>query len=374
EEYAETLTWIGRYHHYQAQHRQAINAFETALELLTSSDKYQIKCQIFSFLAGSYQHILEFKRSDYWANECLTLGEKNDDPSWIAVGNEFLAENASTRGRWNDGLKYSNNDREIGKKIGAQDRVAWGKFTQAEILYGLGQLNEALSVGQSALNLVEQIGENRLAILIRSNLSKVQVAMDLMEEAEENARIAVSQADELDQDFMQCWSRYAYASLLVNQKEWDKALQVCEEGKLIYEDGENLAARGHINNILPLALLGTGRVAEARSVVEEHLEIVRESEMDHSHGIALRMKGQITSLTKDYKDSHLAYNTSIKILDSIGSRLELGRTYYHRGILLDHIGKREDADMDIQIALNIFKECGAIYDLKLVQELSASTS
>ncbi len=374
DEYAETLTWIGRYYHYQAQHRQAINAFETALELLTSSDKYQIKCQIFSFLAGSYQHILEFKRSDYWANECLTLGEKNDDPSWIAVGNEFLAENAVTKGRWNDGLEYSNNDREIGKKIGALDRVAWGKFTQAEILYGLGQLNEALSVGQSALNLVEQIGENRLAILIRSNLSKVQVAMDLMEEAEENARIAVSQADELDQDFMQCWSRYAYASLLVNQKEWDKALQVCEEGKLIYEGGENLAAKGHIFNILPLALLGAGRVAEARSVVDEHLRVVSESEMDHSHGIALRMKGQITAIVKDYGDSHLAYNASIKMLESIGSRLELGRTYYHRGILLENIGKREDADMDLQIALNIFKECGAIYDLKLVQQLSASIS
>jgi predicted ATPase len=369
DNFAEALTWLGRYYHYQAQHHLAIDSYREALTLLASSDKYYLRCQIYSFLSGAHQHLLEFNQSNKWAKECLLLGEENDDPAWIAVGNEFLSENATSVGKWHEALKFGKRDREIGEKIGAQDRIAWGTFCETEALFGLGQLDEALRVCQAALNLAQQLGENRLAILLRSNLCMIQTGLNLEEEAEENAQIAVSQADEIDQDFMQCLSRSAFASMLVKQKEWGKAVEVCKEGRSIYEQGENLAARSFILSIAPEAYLGAGKIEEALAAVEDQLQIVRKADTYHSLGVALRMKGQITAEIGDFEKAFKAYQESINILEDLDSQLELGRAYYQRGRLWGIKHQRDKSAKDLQKASKIFNECGAKHDLKLAQDL-----
>ena len=372
DHYAEALTWLGRNYHYQAQHHLAINSYQEALNILASSDKYYLKCQIYSFLSGSYQHLLEFKKSNHWAEECISLGEENDDPAWIAVGNEFLSENAWAIGKWNETLKYSKLDKEIGLKIGAQDRISWAGFVYSSALFGQGRLNEAMKAMKSCLELAEQIGEYRLAILIRLHLSIAQTDLDLDDVAEMNAQLAVSQADEIDQVFIQCWSRYAYAYQLVKKMEWSRAVKVCQEGNSLYESGENLAARRFILSIAPEAHLGAGRLAEAQAAVEEQLQLVSNAGIYHSHGVALRMKGQIDAALGNIESSYSAYQKSINILEDLGSQLELGRAFYQRGRLWGIQDQSEKASKDLQKAAEIFKQCGAKHDLKLTQELIQS--
>jgi tetratricopeptide (TPR) repeat protein len=369
EDLANTLTWIGRYYHYQAQHHQAIKSFERALEMVASSDKYRIKCQIYSFLSGSYQHLLEFDQGDKWAQKCITLGEEFDDSTWIAIGNEFLSENAVSMGKWNEAIDFASRDKELGIKTGAQDRIAWADDVHSMALFGQGKLNEAKRVTQSCLDLTEQIGEHRLAIAVRSQLSMVQTDLNLDLDAETNAQLAVTHADEMDQVFMQCWSRYAYAYLLVKQMKWSMAVKVCQEGKSIYESGENLAGRSHILSIVPEAYLGAGRLDDAQSAVEEQLQIAGKAKRYHHHGIALRMKGQIKAALGDIEASIEAYEEAIKILERLGSQLELGRAYYHRGRLLVLENQNDAAQLDLELGQQIFTDCGAKHDLEMTQRV-----
>jgi tetratricopeptide (TPR) repeat protein len=370
DDLANTLTWIGRYYHYQSQHKLAIKSFENALKMVEPSDKYYIKCTLYAFLSGSYEHLIDTAESEKWAKECIYLAEKNDDPAWIAVGNEFLAENAFFVGRWNEALEYAHQDIEIGLKVGSQDRIAWGTFCQASALYGLGKLAEALDVSQSSLDLVEQIGENRLATWIIPLLSMIQADLDADEAAELLAHEGIKKADELDQVVLQCWSRYAYIKLLVKQSKWEEALQICEQGKNLYLPTENILGRQYIQIIIPEVFLGSDMLTEAEAAIEEAINLLREHKVLQNLGMVLRIKGQILTEKGNHEKAAESYKEAIDILSGLGSQLELGRALYQRGRLLNMENQRDAAIKDIENARVIFEECGAKNDLRLTLSLT----
>ena len=222
-EIVNSIAWIGRYYHYQAQHKLAIQSFKSALEMAKPLKHAGVLSTLCAFLSGSYQHILETDQSNDWARECIKVGEDFDNPVPIAVGNEFLAENAFFVGNWMDAISFAERDREIGDKVGAQDRIAWAGYCYTSALFGQGRLNEANYSTETCLELAEQIGEHRLAILVRTLLSMVQADLELDEVSETNAQLAVTQADEIDQVFIQCLSRSAYAYQLIKQLELKKS-------------------------------------------------------------------------------------------------------------------------------------------------------
>ena len=215
---SNTLSWIGRYYHYEGQHTKAIQSFENALEIAESLEEYTIQCTLYAFLSGSYQQLLNTDQSVKWAQKCISLAEMRDDPNWIAVGHEFMSESAFFVGHWTEAINHANQDQEIGLRIGSQDRVAWGKLCMANALYGLGRLSEALEEAQAGLELAEQIGEHRLAIWLYPLVSVIQSDLDLDEDAEINASEGISRADEMSQVVMQCWSRLAYINHLIKHK------------------------------------------------------------------------------------------------------------------------------------------------------------
>ena len=371
-ELVNAMTWIGRYYHYQAQHKLAIQSFKSALEMAKPLNHSGTLGTLCAFLSGSYQHILKTDQSVYWARECIKVGESYDDPIYIAAGNEFLAENSAFVGEWMDAINYAKKDREIGEKVGAQDRIAWADLSYSIALLGQGRLNEAMQAMQACLELSEQIGEHRLAILVRVLLSMVQTDLDLDEDAETNALLAVTQADEMDQVFMQCWSRSAYTYLLVKQLEWSKAVKVCQEGKSIYESSENIEGRSYLLAIAPEAYLGAGRLAEAEAAVEEQLQLMGKAKSNHYQGIAYRMKGQILAALGDNDDSALSYQKSINLLEDLGSNLELGRAHYHLAGLRRTQGQSDSAQEEADRALKLFTECGAKHDLEKTHQLIES--
>ncbi len=362
------MTWIGRYYHYQSQHKLAISSFENALKIIAHSDKYFIKCTLYAFLSGSYEHLLDIAQSEKWAKECIYLAEKNDDPAWIAVGNEFLSENAFFVGRWKEALEFASQDIDIGLKIGAQDRIAWGTFCKANALLGLGRLEEALEVGKSSLDIAEQIGEHRLATWIVPLLSMIQSDLDADEEAESLAREGIKKADELEQVVLQCWSRFAYIKLLVKQNKWEEALHLSEEGKNLYLPTENILGRQYIQIVFPEVFLGLNLLAEAEAAVDEATNLLREHNVMQNQGMALRIKGQILMEKGEHDKAAEVLQESIDILSALGSQLELGRTYYHRGRLYSVHNLVDKAEQDLEQAALIFKNCGAKTDLRIVKE------
>lgn len=374
EELTSALSWIGRFYHYQAQHRQAITSFKSALEMIENTELYVVKCTLYAFLSGAYQHLLEYEHSMKWAQDCLSLGEICDDPYWIAVGHEFMSENLMFTGDWNNAIEHALQDNSCGEKIGSLERIGWSMLCQCEALYGLGRLNDALKFGQSGLDLTEQIGEHRLSTLLLSMLSRISADLDDDELAESYARESIQQADDLSQVFMQCRSRSALIFLLVKNRKWEEAFKLTIEGQQLYLPTENVFGQSEIQIIRPLVLLGIGQLTEAMDAVDQVLDLAMNHKIIHYQGIALRIKGQILTESGDFKNAAANFLQAVEIFSRLESRLDLGKSYYHLGKLFKIQGNLEEARQESKKAIQLLTDCGAKYYLNLTQELIASLS
>src|SRR2546426_776761 len=74
------------------------------------------------------------------SGRCIAYGERRDFPPAIATGHEFVAEDSIPMGRWKEALTSADLDREIGQRIGSQDRMAWAEFSRTWALHVGGDL------------------------------------------------------------------------------------------------------------------------------------------------------------------------------------------------------------------------------------------
>ncbi len=359
DELAHTLAMLGRYHHYRAQHLQAIAYLERARELAEPLDHELTLTDLYAFLAGAYQHLARFDQSMQWARQCVALGERKNYPPALAVGYEFLSEDMVLMGKWQEALGYAQRDREIGERIGSLDRAAWSEFCRAQSLYGLGELGEALESAQSGLALAEQIGEGRLIIWLGALLGFIEGSLGLDDPARLNAQLALTRADESGQVILQCWARYALAYLHVKDREWKPALELCHQGVALYAPTENRVAQLYIGLITPQAYYGAGQLEEAKETIADYLPLAREVQSHHFEGVGLRVQGQIYMAQARWDEARRALDMAIAKLEELGSRLELGHALYHRGILRQELGQVDLAHADTARARALFEECGA---------------
>ncbi len=87
---ARALALIGRYHHYRTLHRKALEYLERALALALPQDDPDTLTDIYGYLAGAHQHLIEYDESDRYAQLCIEMGERRHFPAAVAMGYEFL--------------------------------------------------------------------------------------------------------------------------------------------------------------------------------------------------------------------------------------------------------------------------------------------
>ena len=85
--------------------------------------------------------------------------------------------------------------------------------------------------------------------------------------------------------------------------------------------------------------------------------------------MALRNQGIILNELGDFEGAAHAYDSAIDIQEGLKSWLELGRSYYQRSMLRTKLGQDEGANDDIQAAIKLFEQCGAVYDLRLASNV-----
>ncbi len=182
DEVGLAIATIGRYYHYRCLHWKAIEYLERARIIAEPLDRAETLNQIYAYLSGAYQHLTRYAESMAWAWKNIELGQRKSHPISEAIGYEFLAEDSYALGDWKAALQYAGKDREIGKNIGAQDRVAWATYCQAQAKHGMGDLASAEKDAQTARSLSENIGDIRLVIMAGGLF--VQLLADLGKEEE----------------------------------------------------------------------------------------------------------------------------------------------------------------------------------------------
>ena len=359
DELAHTLTMLGRYHHYRAQHAQAIDYYERARALAEPLDNPLTLTYLYAYLAGAYQHMARYEDSMRWARQCLALGERKDFLFAQAAGYEFIAEDLTLIGRWREAIDYARRDRQVGERIGSPDRLAWSEFARGWSLLGLGELAQAREAALFSLDMAEQIGESRLAIWLGGLLGFIETALDHGDAAQAAAEGALKEADALGQVILQCWCRSGLAYLHIRRQEWDRALEHCRQGVALYTPTDNRGARVMIGGVAPEAYLGAGRLEDAARAASEQLALARETGSLHAEGVALRMQGQILAAQARWDEAARAFDEAIAQLDELGSRLELGHALQQRAVLRRAIGQPELARADAEQARALFEACGA---------------
>ena len=228
---------VGRYYHYRTEHRKAIEFLERARQLAEPLGDAETISNVYMYLAGAHQHLLQYDDSNRWARALIELGERERFPFAVALANEFLGENAAGRGHWDDALAYAARNAEEGRKIGSLTRVAWAEFSRVQGLHAKGELRAALQAAQAALALCEQSGETRLATWL-DPIAAV-VAADLGDD--ESARMHAQRAWEHAQQLNQLVLGWALHARLCAMQRCDTgtALEWYEQYVALVRDTEN---------------------------------------------------------------------------------------------------------------------------------------
>ncbi len=362
-ELAFVLAMLGRYHHYQGQHGQAIEYFERARQLAEPLDDPQTLEFIYAYLSGAYQHQAQFERSNYWACQDVALGERKDYPLGLAGGYEFLAENAFLMGKWADALEYASRDKKIGEQIGAIDRVAWGEFSLGNALYGMGRLEEAREAIQSSFDLSQQIGEQRLLGWLTSMFAFIHADLGDMETAREFAERGLELNTDLGQVIMESWSIMAFAHVSKGASEKQRILDLCNALGEEVETTDSKISRVLLGVALIEALLELGHLDAAQDEVEKYIQLVDDADMHNYQGIARRIQGQIFTDSGESQKAESVYQFAISRFDELGSNIDLARTLVYLAQLYIEQGKNAQALPVLERAVGIFVDCGAkIYE------------
>jgi len=369
-ELAVATASMGRYYHYRTQHRKAIEFFQRARELAEPLDDVATLAQIYSFLAGGYQHLLLYDDSDRWARVSIALGERRKYPGALALGYEFLSENDTARGQWDRALAYAARNRDEGGKAGSLTRVAWSGFPTAQSLHGLGKLTSARKAAEESLELSERIGEERLATWLGPMAAIIAADMGDDDAASAHADRAWGRAQTLSQLVLTAWAQNALGVVALRRGDLDAALRWYEQYLPLVRDTENQVCRHLIAASAAEAFLRAGRLDEASVLAAQAAELGEFAKAPHFRAMGQRIQAEILGAEKRYEEALGVFEEAIDAFAAHGSALELARARFRRAELLRARG--DDGDLpkvtgEIALASSAFTEMGALHDRALVE-------
>lgn len=356
-ELAIATSALGRFHHYRGQVDQAIDYLERALQLAEPLDDAATLTMIYSYLSGAYEQNITrqyLERSVEWARRCIALGERKNYPHAVAIGYEFLAENAFTVGRWQESLDHSAQSREIGEKIGSQSRVAWAEANRAGAYHNQGDLTAALSAGQNAQEIAERIGDNRLVVWVRARQARVEIDLGEDEMADADVDFILARANETEQAQLHGWVYGALAYLHMQLEEWGQLLECADKfAELVGSPPLSWYAE---------AYLGLGRLDDFDRLAAEAAAVEYDSQPLQYQADRWRLQGKVSSMQGSNDGALEFLDKAVGAFEELSSLLELGRTLYLRGKLHRAMGEPNKARVDLTRALEIFESCSAKRD------------
>lgn len=351
---------IGRYHHYRAEHRKAIEFLERARRLAEPVADPATLGTIYSYLAGAHQHLLAYDASDACARACIDLGERRDYREGFSFGYEFLAENAAGRGRWRDAMHYAELDEVHGRRTGSLARVAWSGFGRTQALWGFGRLTEARDGIVAALCLCDQIGEQRLATWLESFLALVLAELGLPDEARAHAESGFQRARPLNQIVLTAWALHGLGYAALMRDDGGEAMRWYGEYLELVRDTENNICRLLVIGRAAEALLRERRLSEAQQVAERALAVAKLADAPHYRGLAHQVLGRLLAARGHAMEARAAFDAALADFEPCGSRLEVARTILYRATSAA-AGDAAAASRDARFAVDEFTamEAGA---------------
>jgi tetratricopeptide (TPR) repeat protein len=183
-ETANAISNEARFHHLAARHSQAIELLKRAAELVApfaaadsvSTFAAPIISQVYTYLAGGYQHYGLYDDSNAWAQRAIDFGRRHNISFAEAAGIEFLAENGMHTGDFAASFENALRERAIAERIHSRERLAWTTFAAGLSSFLLGDLGRSEREYTEGVALAESIGERRVLLLLKADYAVLLAA------------------------------------------------------------------------------------------------------------------------------------------------------------------------------------------------------
>jgi tetratricopeptide (TPR) repeat protein len=351
-EFARATMIEARFHHYHGKSGKAAELLLQATEPAERTGDILLLAWIHGYLAGAYQHLIDFEESNRWTQKNVDLGEAHNNPHISSMGFEYLMENAFMRGYWRECLKHTTRHREMGEKTHSSDRLAWNYLGLAYANYGLGNLAEAETACDDGLEMADRLSDERLAAFLAGWRALIAAEQGRIDEATPLADAAIRRADKLGLKTGQLDSRRGRACVALLQGEHETVLDYTAQIIDLLEGTDEAIQPVWMAPTRCQSLVATSQLDEAEQRLETTLEASRRADMPHWEGMALKVRGQLHAARCDEEAARKDFDSAIEIFEELESRLELGRTLVLRGDNEDLLRARE-----------LFEACGAVHDL-----------
>jgi tetratricopeptide (TPR) repeat protein len=195
--------------------------------------------QVYTYLAGGYQHYGLYDDSNAWAKRAIDFGQRHNVSFAEAAGLEFLAENGMHTGDFAASFDYAMTERAIAERIHSRERLAWTTFAAALSSFLLGEFERAEREYTEGISLAETIGERRVLLLLKADYAvslaekgarlgkDTNEGRGLLDVALETAQQALTASDAPGLFYMHFESLRCLALVHVYRNEWDEAEKTC---------------------------------------------------------------------------------------------------------------------------------------------------
>jgi tetratricopeptide (TPR) repeat protein len=298
-EAAYAMTVAGRFHHLAGRHRKAIELMERAATL-AAPDSQQTEISprqasalipTYAYLAGAHQHLGLFDDANRWARVVIAFGERFGIPLAIAVGHEFLGENAVSTGEWKEGLVYAEREREIARRMHSRERLAWTYMYAGMCAVYLGDWDRAERELVDGIALANALDERRVGCLMYCYLALCQALRGRLEEGEWTGLEAIGRAEALDLSYMKGEAWCCMAQVRIRQGRFEDALRLFEQTQEMLATSEGRATRLWMGPAHVETLLALGRRDEARETLRAYAAMVAECQSPHFTREVGRLRG-----------------------------------------------------------------------------------
>ncbi len=300
-ETANALGTQARFHHLAGRHKEAIEILLRAAELVEPAANGEYACtfaapiiaQVYSFMAGAYQHCGLYIESDHWARRAVDFGVRHNAGFAEATGYEFLSENSIHKGDFEGGIEYATREIEVAERLHSRQRLAWAQLAIGQNRNLLDQTEKAEQEYLDGLKLAESIGEDRALILLRANLALVQAKLGRHDEALQTA-VDNLQRSSPNLLYTHFESLRCMAEVYRLRNEIDEAERVCQQADALVSSTESRVSRLWLGPLHIGILLAQGKRDEAQEKLTAYEALVAECQSPRFTAEAARLKSALS--------------------------------------------------------------------------------
>ena len=367
-ELARAVLYAGRYRHHDGDYDATMGFCQRAFDIALEAGAMDIAVRALAFKAGSRQQVAHLDESNAAAQESIDFGTRHEIPGAVAMGYEYLAENASIQGRWDLTIEQGARSRAIGAEIHSRDRIVWGDLCRAAGYSEVGRLRRAVAIADETVELADAIGEVRLATLARDYWAMTEIELGHVERALDIANESVARADDSKQAYLRADARRGLGYVLLRLGRVDQALTAYEDILVVGPGPQAANPLLFTAGFWALALLEHGRLEDARQRAMVGLEIAERAASTHFGALAHRALAMIQATEGDLPGALATFGTVIDTLNTTHSRVALVLTHRMRAALLRDAGQLEASRADLQQAIAIMESTDIRLDLERTRE------